>query len=80
MPLVLVLASSGADVHEGIDSLLGWGRAAKELVACSGIVPIFAALTGPAVSGPALLLGVADFVVMTASPTRTCPGPGWSGR
>ena len=43
MPIVLVLASSGADVHEGVEALVGWGRAAKELVACSGIIPILAA-------------------------------------
>ena len=29
IPLVLVLASSGADVSEGIDSLHGWGGAAR---------------------------------------------------
>ena len=33
VPLVLVLASSGADVIDGVDALVGWGRAAKELVA-----------------------------------------------
>lgn len=75
MPIVLVLASSGADVHEGVESLVGWGRAAKELVAASGIIPILAALTGPAVSGPALLLGLADLVVMTASSYAYVSGP-----
>ena len=75
IPLVLVLASSGADVIDGVDALVGWGRAAKELVACSGIVPILAALVGPAVSGPALLLGVADIVVMTPSSYAYVSGP-----
>ncbi|MET0460176.1 MAG: carboxyl transferase domain-containing protein [Acidimicrobiales bacterium] len=75
VPLVLVLASSGADVIDGVDALVGWGRAAKELVACSGIVPILAALVGPAVSGPALLLGVADIVVMTPSSYAYVSGP-----
>ncbi len=75
IPLVLVLASSGADVHEGIDSLVGWGRAAKEIVECSGVVPVLAALTGPAVSGPALLLGLADQVIMTADAYAYVSGP-----
>jgi acetyl-CoA carboxylase carboxyltransferase component len=75
LPIVLVLASSGADVTEGVDSLVGWGRAARELVACSGVVPFLAALVGPAVSGPALLLGMADHVVMTPSAYAYVSGP-----
>ncbi len=75
IPLVMVLASSGADVVEGVDALLGWGRAAKEVVACSGIVPVLAGLVGPAVSGPALLLGLADHVVMTTSAYAYVSGP-----
>jgi len=75
LPLVLVLSSSGADVHEGIDSLVGWGRAAREVTECSGVVPVLAALTGPAVSGPALLLGLADHVVMTADAYAYVSGP-----
>jgi len=65
MPLVLVIASSGADVTHGVDSLHGWGSAARAIAACSGVVPVVAAVTGPAVSGPALLLGLADMAVMT---------------
>jgi acetyl-CoA carboxylase carboxyltransferase component len=34
--------------------------------AASGVVPIVLAVTGPCVSGPSLLLGLADVVVMTA--------------
>src|ERR1700733_7181390 len=65
VPLVLELASSGADVSEGIDSLHGWGQAAAATSACSGIVPVIAAVRGPVVSGPALLLALADVVVMS---------------
>jgi acetyl-CoA carboxylase carboxyltransferase component len=75
VPLVLVIASSGADVQEGVDALHGWGRAARELVATSGIVPILAAAVGPAVSGPALLLGLADHVVMTERAYAFMSGP-----
>ena len=39
MPLVVVMASTGADIVEGVAALEGWGQLAKALVDCSGIVP-----------------------------------------
>ncbi|MBA3288880.1 MAG: methylmalonyl-CoA carboxyltransferase [Acidimicrobiia bacterium] len=75
LPLVVVMASTGADIVEGIDALEGWGRLAKALVDCSGIVPTVLVVDGPAVSGPALLLGVADLVVMTESSYGFVNGP-----
>lgn len=75
IPLVLILASSGADIEEGIAALVGWGTAAKEIAATSGTVPILAAAIGPAVSGPALLLGLADHVVMTEQAYAFLSGP-----
>ena len=75
LPLVCFLASSGADVAEGIAALHGWGRAARALVDCSGVVPILIVVTGPAVSGPALLLGLADLVVMTEDAYAFVSGP-----
>lgn len=74
-PLVLEMGSSGADIAEGISSLHGWGRAAKAITRCSGIVPIFIIVEGPAVSGPALLLGLADFVIMTSDAYAFVSGP-----
>ncbi len=75
IPLVLELASSGADVLEGVDALHGWGTAATAVAACSGIVPIIAVATGPVISGPALLLGLSDVVVMTPSALAFVSGP-----
>jgi acetyl-CoA carboxylase carboxyltransferase component len=75
IPLVLVLSSSGSDVTEGIGALHGWGEAAAAIVACSGQVPILAAVTGPAISGPALLLGLADLSVMTLDAFAFLSGP-----
>ena len=75
IPLVLVVASSGADVSEGIESLHGWGQAAKAIAACSGMVPIIAVVSGPAISGPALMLGIADIVVMTSEAFAFVSGP-----
>jgi acetyl-CoA carboxylase carboxyltransferase component len=75
IPLVGYIASSGADIVEGMAALHGWGLAARALANCSGIVPIVLAVTGPAVSGPALLLGLADLVVMTSDAYAFVSGP-----
>ncbi len=75
IPMVVVLASSGADVGEGVASLHGWGGAARALADCSGVVPVVMVVTGPALSGPALLLGLADLVVMTADAFAFVSGP-----
>jgi acetyl-CoA carboxylase carboxyltransferase component len=75
IPLVVVLASSGVDVFEGVASLDGWGRAAKAMAECSGIVPVIVVAYGLAVSGPALLLGMADAVVMTREAVAYVSGP-----
>jgi acetyl-CoA carboxylase carboxyltransferase component len=45
------------------------------LAEVSGIVPIALAVTGPCVSGPALLLGLADIVVMTPDAFAYVSGP-----
>ncbi len=75
IPLVCVMRSSGADILEGIAALHGWGRAARALAECSGIVPTIFVVDGPAVSGPALLLGLADLVVMTDAAYAFVSGP-----
>jgi len=75
MPIVGRIASSGADVSEGVASLHAWGRVAKALTDASGVVPIVVMLVGPAVSGPALLLGIADHVIMTRDAFAYVSGP-----
>ncbi|HEY8093002.1 MAG TPA: carboxyl transferase domain-containing protein [Acidimicrobiales bacterium] len=75
IPLVAYIASSGADIVEGMAALHGWGQAARAIAECSGIVPIIMVVDGPAVSGPALLLGLADFVVMTQESYAFVSGP-----
>ncbi len=75
LPLVMRIESSGADIVEGIAALHGWGTAAKALAECSGVVPTFSIVTGPAVSGPALLIGLSDFVVMTSDAYAFVSGP-----
>ena len=75
LPVVLMLSSSGADAHHGVAALHGWGRAAQVLVRCSGVVPILAGVTGPAISGIALLIGLADIVVMATDAYAFVSGP-----
>ena len=75
IPIVGRVASSGADVNEGVAALHAWGRVAKAMSDASGVVPIVLLLDGPAVSGPALLLGIADHVIMTADSFAYVTGP-----
>ena len=75
VPVVGVLATSGADVAHGVASLHAWGRVARALSQASGVVPIVLVVVGPCVSGPALLLGMADVVVMTADASAWVSGP-----
>ncbi len=74
-PLVAVMGSSGADIAEGFSALHGWGMAARALTDCSGVVPTVIIVDGPAVSGPALLIGVADHVIMTEAAYAFVSGP-----
>ncbi|HVB91143.1 MAG TPA: carboxyl transferase domain-containing protein [Acidimicrobiales bacterium] len=75
IPFIFFVASSGADVLDGVAALHGWGRAAAAISRCSGIVPVVAVATGPVVSGPALLLGLADLVVMSSEAVAFVSGP-----
>jgi acetyl-CoA carboxylase carboxyltransferase component len=75
LPLLGVISSSGADVRDGVAALHGWGTAARAMSRCSGRVPVLLAITGPAISGPALLLGLADQVVMTEDAYAFVSGP-----
>ena len=75
IPLVMVMTSAGADIVEGIAALHGWGLVAAALTRCSGVVPTAIIVDGPAVSGPALLLGLADIAVMTSDSYAFVQGP-----
>ena len=75
IPLVCFVASSGAAIEEGVGAVHGWGTAAREFVANSGIVPTIFCVTGPTVSGPALLLGLADLVLMVDDTYAFVSGP-----
>jgi len=75
LPLVVVMSTSGTDIEEGMVALDGWGRVASRLTQCSGVVPTIMIVDGPAVSGPALLLGIADMTIMTERSSAFVNGP-----
>ena len=75
LPIVGFVAATGPDVSGGITSVHGWGIAARALVSVSGVVPIILCVTGPLLSGPSLLLGVADLVVMVDDGFTFVSGP-----
>lgn len=75
LPIVGFVTATGPDISGGITSVHGWGIAARSLVSVSGVVPIVLCVTGPMLSGPALLLGVADLTVMVADGFAFVSGP-----
>jgi len=74
-PVVGLVQSTGADVHEGLTAAHGWGTAARAMIKCSGIVPTVLVATGPVVSGPALMLGLADLAIMFEDAYAFVSGP-----
>jgi acetyl-CoA carboxylase carboxyltransferase component len=75
VPVVGVLDTSGAELREGVVGLHAWGRVARALADASGVVPTIMAVVGACVSGPAILLGLVDQVVMTSDAFAYVSGP-----
>jgi acetyl-CoA carboxylase carboxyltransferase component len=80
VPVVGVLSGVGVDATAGLASLHGWGALARALAAASGLVPVVLVVDGPCLGGTALVLGLADVVVMTARATAFVNGPEASAR
>lgn len=75
LPLVVVMSSNGVSTDHGIAAVAGWGEAASRLVRASGQVPTFFVAAGPVVSGPSLLLGLADITIFTDDAYAFVSGP-----
>lgn len=75
LPFVGVLAMTGPAVEDGLDAADAWGRVARELVLASGVIPVLMVAHGPVVSGPALLLALADVVIFTQDAYAFVTGP-----
>ena len=80
VPIVGVLHGVGVDAAAGLASLHGWGALARALAGASGLVPTVLVVDGPCLGGAALVLGLADVVVMTGRATAFVNGPGASAR
>ncbi len=75
IPFLIVLDTSGADLTEGPAGLHAWGTFASALTELSGVVPTTAIVTGACVSGPSLVLGLVDHVIMTTDAFAYVSGP-----
>jgi len=75
LPFVGVLATTGVPFEEGIGGSDAWARAARQLAKASGVIPTLLVACGPMVSGPALLLGMADITVFTEDAYAYVNGP-----
>jgi acetyl-CoA carboxylase carboxyltransferase component len=75
VPVLGVLDTGGADVRHGVASLHAWGIVARALQQASGVVPTVLVVTGACLSGPSLLLGLADVVVLTDDAMAYVTGP-----
>jgi acetyl-CoA carboxylase carboxyltransferase component len=75
LPLVGELDSAGAELNEHVAALHAWGRIARALTNVSGQVPMLVAVTGACVSGPALIIGLFDVVLMTEDAFAYVSGP-----
>jgi acetyl-CoA carboxylase carboxyltransferase component len=80
VPVVGVLGQVGVAAQSGMPTLFGWGEVAAALAAASGLVPTVLVVDGPCLGGPALLLGLADMVVMTGRAQAFVNNPASSAR
>jgi acetyl-CoA carboxylase carboxyltransferase component len=80
VPVVGVLGQVGLAAQSGMAALHCWGEVAAALAAASGLVPTILVVDGPCLGGPALLLGLADIVVMTGRAQAFVNAPATSAR
>jgi acetyl-CoA carboxylase carboxyltransferase component len=80
VPVVGVLGQVGVSARSGIANLHGWGEVARAMATASGLVPTVLVIDGPCLGGPALLLGLADVVVMTGRAHAFVNAPASSAR
>jgi acetyl-CoA carboxylase carboxyltransferase component len=65
VPVVAFKDSGGARIHEGVDSLSGYGQVFYHNVLLSGVVPQIAVVCGPCAGGASYSPALMDFVIMT---------------
>ncbi len=75
IPFVAFKDSGGARIHEGVDSLSGYGEVFYQNVLLSGVVPQIAVVCGPCAGGAAYSPALMDFVIMTRNAHMFITGP-----
>lgn len=75
IPFIAILSTSGDEPSVGSETGFTWAEVAKELANASGIIPIIFGVSGPVVSGVALLLGLSDINIFTTSAYAFISGP-----
>ncbi len=75
IPFVAFKDSGGARIHEGVDSLAGYGDVFYHNVLLSGVVPQIAVVCGPCAGGAAYSPALMDFVIMTRNAHMFITGP-----
>jgi acetyl-CoA carboxylase carboxyltransferase component len=75
IPFVAFKDSGGARIHEGVDSLSGYGEVFYHNVLLSGVVPQIAVVCGPCAGGAAYSPALMDFVIMTRNAHMFITGP-----
>jgi len=64
VPVVAFKDSGGARIHEGVDSLSGYGNVFYQNVLLSGVVPQIAVVCGPCAGGASYSPALMDFIIM----------------
>jgi acetyl-CoA carboxylase carboxyltransferase component len=69
------LGAAAASDPAGLAALCGWGAVAHSFAEASGLVPTVLVVDGPCLAGMALLLGLADVVILTRRATAYVNDP-----
>lgn len=64
VPVIALLDSAGARLHEGLDAIAGYGEVYRRLTRCSGSIPQIGVVCGPCIGGAAYAASLMDFVFM----------------
>lgn len=70
VPVVALLDSAGARLHEGLDAIAGYGEVYRRLVKCSGAIPQIGIVCGPCIGGAAYAASLMDFVFLAGKEAR----------
>ncbi len=74
IPIVALLESSGARIHEGLHIMESYAAAMRESVFCSGMVPQIACVFGYCIGASAIMATLCDFIVIEEQGTISLAG------